>query len=659
MRIISCHIDGFGKLVNLDYEFAPTLNSICQPNGWGKTTLAVFIKAMLYDIQDVRKDSICDNEYDKYKPFADCVFGGSLIFSQNDKIYRIERTFGRTKDKKSCVVYDQKTNMTTTDYDNTQEIGVQVLGVDVNTYMRSYYLPQNIELTSSDENSSLNSLLAGQSEENYKKALDILDKKRMSYKLKKGRGGLICKLEDKISQLQLDENQARKAQNQVEVFEKQLDFTNQQIKELETQIITLKQKIALSTKQSQQNIYLEHIKTLENKLDELIEQTKSLKESLPLDILDENKISQLMDKNTELIELAQTKLNLDLQPTQTNQKTLSGKSKIAFYALIAMFIACLVGGCVAFVYDTLIGIILIALAFVCSAVSFVIFYNNKLNQNTMYSKQTNDEQTLKNRQAEIEGKIANINEYLSKYFGKICLNYSNEIIALQQKLSLLSQNCKQINELKQEIADYKTEHNLEGKQLSVQNIELLQRQLDLSIAKINALTHDLATEESQIKTYKNLADKLVEIVEQQEYLGEELKKCEEEFTLIDYTSTFLKKAKQELALEYLPKLRQNFKQLINIFTELNFDLDINLTPSFTLLGQTRKYDFLSQGYKDIVKLCSRLALCGCLDNKNNFLILDDPLANMDDDKLVEAKRLLVELSKQYQIIYIVCHSSRS
>ena len=36
MKLISCHIENFGKLSNVDLDFDTGLNDICKDNGWGK-----------------------------------------------------------------------------------------------------------------------------------------------------------------------------------------------------------------------------------------------------------------------------------------------------------------------------------------------------------------------------------------------------------------------------------------------------------------------------------------------------------------------------------------------------------------------------------------------------------------------------------------------
>ena len=48
MKLVSCHIDNFGKISGEDRDFSAGLNCICTDNGTGKSTLASFIKVMLY-----------------------------------------------------------------------------------------------------------------------------------------------------------------------------------------------------------------------------------------------------------------------------------------------------------------------------------------------------------------------------------------------------------------------------------------------------------------------------------------------------------------------------------------------------------------------------------------------------------------------------------
>ena len=50
MRLLRCHIENFGVLSGFDYEFPAGLAVICRENGFGKSTLAAFLKAMFYGL---------------------------------------------------------------------------------------------------------------------------------------------------------------------------------------------------------------------------------------------------------------------------------------------------------------------------------------------------------------------------------------------------------------------------------------------------------------------------------------------------------------------------------------------------------------------------------------------------------------------------------
>ena len=96
MRIIKCHITNFGCYSDKTFDFSAELNSYCLNNGKGKTTLATFIKAMLYSLE---KSSTKSYERKHYKPYSGGVYGGSLEIELDSKKYRIERTFGDSPTK--------------------------------------------------------------------------------------------------------------------------------------------------------------------------------------------------------------------------------------------------------------------------------------------------------------------------------------------------------------------------------------------------------------------------------------------------------------------------------------------------------------------------------------------------------------------------------
>ena len=50
MRLLTCHIENFGKLSDFSYDFADGYNAFVLPNGAGKSTFAAFIRVMFYGL---------------------------------------------------------------------------------------------------------------------------------------------------------------------------------------------------------------------------------------------------------------------------------------------------------------------------------------------------------------------------------------------------------------------------------------------------------------------------------------------------------------------------------------------------------------------------------------------------------------------------------
>ena len=58
MKLIKCSIENYGTLSGFKYEFNDNLNIINEENGFGKSTLASFIKAMFYGLDNAGKSKV-------------------------------------------------------------------------------------------------------------------------------------------------------------------------------------------------------------------------------------------------------------------------------------------------------------------------------------------------------------------------------------------------------------------------------------------------------------------------------------------------------------------------------------------------------------------------------------------------------------------------
>ncbi|MBD5097216.1 MAG: AAA family ATPase [Lachnospiraceae bacterium] len=138
MRIVDCHIENFGKLSDVSYNFDAGLNVICEPNGTGKSTLAAFIKVMLFGFSGEKKRSDLENERKRFKPWQGGIYGGYLTFEYQGKAYKLVRTFGTKEIDDTFALYDNKTNMETNEFSNC--IGEELLMIDESSFCRTVYI---------------------------------------------------------------------------------------------------------------------------------------------------------------------------------------------------------------------------------------------------------------------------------------------------------------------------------------------------------------------------------------------------------------------------------------------------------------------------------------------------------------------------------------
>ena len=190
MKLLRLEIQNFGKFSGYTQDLTDGLNTLCEENGWGKSTLAVFIKAMLYGLPATRKTDLDLNERRKYAPWGGGTFGGSLTFESVKGRFRIERVFGTKEAQDEFRLYDVETNKPSDAYGS--DVGTELFGIDADGFERSAYLSER-SLDTKSENASVLSKLTGLIEDPddigcYDDAQELIDKRRRRYEVKGGRG---------------------------------------------------------------------------------------------------------------------------------------------------------------------------------------------------------------------------------------------------------------------------------------------------------------------------------------------------------------------------------------------------------------------------------------------------------------------------------------
>ncbi|MCR5441771.1 MAG: hypothetical protein K6E66_06615, partial [Lachnospiraceae bacterium] len=202
MKLVSCHIDNFGKISGEDRDFSAGLNCICTDNGTGKSTLASFIKVMLYGFsgEKVRKNEY-ENERKFFRPWQGGTYGGNLTFEKDGVNYCIYRTFGTKESEDVLKIMNTETGMA--DHSFEPVPGIALFGIDADSFERTAYVSQQDCATS--VTGDISARIGGVSEKDddmrrYAAADEIL--KKESDRLNPSRAtGLINREENELSKL--------------------------------------------------------------------------------------------------------------------------------------------------------------------------------------------------------------------------------------------------------------------------------------------------------------------------------------------------------------------------------------------------------------------------------------------------------------------------
>lgn len=203
MKLLKCHIVGFGNWKNQTIDFQNGLTSVCEKNGFGKSSLASFIRAMFYGLERVTK---ANNERKRALPFDGSPCGGSLDFEWQGNQYSIERSFiGKTPKDDTLICYKNGIE--------TKELGEipgnVVFGLDLDSFNRTIFIsPTDLEISSSETlNAKMSHFVEGSSDgcdfSSVKESLEELKKKYKPQKSAETKGLLAIetnKIDDLVMQ---------------------------------------------------------------------------------------------------------------------------------------------------------------------------------------------------------------------------------------------------------------------------------------------------------------------------------------------------------------------------------------------------------------------------------------------------------------------------
>lgn len=298
MKLLECHVDNFGKLSNFDYRFSDGLTVIQEPNGFGKSTLAAFIKAMLYGFPRTAGRNVASNERKKYLPWQGGTYGGSLDFEFEGINYRVRRTFGKTAAKDRFSLRDLTNRRESTRF--TEKLGEELFQLDAESFMRSVYMPQtqtqDTAVTTSIQTKLSNLVDNTDDLNNYDSAMEHLRTARSEYRKFRGSGGHIDDIQTQIEQLEQRLTDAETKKEPLAEATSKVEALNAEKAQKEEVLSALREKITKASAQQASQALREQFTGLEKDLHTVESDIRVLDESYPKGYPSKNEVHQQSNK---------------------------------------------------------------------------------------------------------------------------------------------------------------------------------------------------------------------------------------------------------------------------------------------------------------------------------------------------------------------------
>lgn len=621
MKIVSLNIVAFGKLKNINLQFKDGLNVLQNSNGFGKTTLASFIRAMLYGFTYRQVNGIKD--VSRYAPWGSTQkFGGSMMVEHDGVTYRIERFFGATARQESVKFTNEKTGK---EINIETQPGEFLLGLTADSYDRSAYFPQEaVELSSNDNFDARLANLVQNSAEDYDKVQDKLRNYKKNLRYERGNGGKIYELDcekQRLSQQLVNAEIAKRRSAEIdnrlhEIANEKAILSNRQA-EYRDKLAKLQQQVA-------QTQLTDEDRRIRARLYELDEKLSRIPADFDADFARCDALSN---------EIAQIAEHKPPQKRKLNTFIKIGAAVLMLAAIILIVLGMLN------VYSLPLGL---ALGGVCEVVGWVIIIPS-IKKNKKVSKQPNS-----NKRDELLAQYLTI---ARKYVYADGVDYEAVKRALWEAHSGYHGDSREREALLPLLRQPKAEEaNLPEQIDSVNNV----------LTEITQTVNDLSTEAGRLtEERKSLVIDSVAIQDRILSVDEQRKQAEHQYMVADYVSKLLEQAKDNLSSSYLPRLCVRTSELLREVaqSDLSVAVDRNFTVSIRENGQTKPMSEFSRGIREITLLCFRVALSELLyDGAIPFVIIDDALVNFDEGNFLRATTLLKKLAMSAQVIYFTCHN---
>ncbi len=618
MKIEKLKINGYGQLSNREINLSPGINVIKGYNEAGKSTLLSFISSSLYGI-DKNKNGQSISEYNKYKPWNNTNFSGSIVYRLDDSNeYEIYRDFN----SKKTIITDSNLNDLTNGFKTTRK-GVEILeeqiGIDKTTFKNSSISFQKLVV------------------------LDDKDKSQIIQKMT----NLVSTGEENVSYTnivkKLSDRQVKEIGNN--------RTKNKPINEIEEELLKLqkKQEEILDLKYKKDNI-IEDRKKIQDEFSELEKKKNFLTDVREHFLKDADK-----NRNLDIYNNIKQKQDMIMDKKQLKADTITIPAIYPKYKKV-------------FFVESIIALMLIVAYF-----AYEIFYNK-----IVVSKLIQKNKTLIFVLGIILGlaiaigityMIANVKrkkemEKLEKYNREIekeILVLRKDIMDLEKDLEKMQKGSRDSNDRFYRLMKIKYLGKIDNDYLE----EIINKRAgEIAVEtkkvenKYETAIIDLSKIDAENKLLEISENKLAEVVERKENLNSQKEELENYNKSFEIAKELLERSYNEMKDNLGPSFNTRLSYITKKITNGKYnEVKINRNHEIkvkTEWGDIIDLSLLSTGTIEQVNLALRLAILEHITSEKLPIIVDEAFAFYDDQRLCNTIKFLSNEYKDRQIILFTC-----
>lgn len=630
MKIERLELKNFGKFRDASVELKDGLNVLYAPNETGKSTLAGFIRYMLYGFPKNERSSATNpiTTAQRFKPWSGGETAGSMVFSAGNRRVTVVRDGA-----KSIRAYD---TVTTTDIPLTREIGEEMYGLSLDTFESTAFFGQSaLHRVSMEElEDKLKNMVTGADESvSYEKARQALHKAKN--KIDSGRAGALPQLRQEMTDLSYRIEQVRQEQAQLNSLAQECDRLAEQITLLQAE----QEKLSTAMAERQAQIDGEF---KQNK-DVLIKQAEAAAQAEQRAL---ERLGGLTRSDVDRLNLKAQRLTA-LRDVLGQVEEPSLRKKPIWLLILGVLLA--VAGVAVGLAVSVYGLASAGLGAIAVVVYAVLA--GRVKAANAESQGVYERAMVRHQEA------ADLHRSLSQVFGEQP-DYTLAISGLYDDLVTAAEQQMLARQWQEKAAAMDVENfrraDAEYAALVEQKEQVLQSEHRLAVM----IAEKKAQWEERIRHAGSLDLLLSEYNEKQQRQTA----LEQELAAYQLALESLDSAHLEMTHLYAPMLAERtaaFFADMTGKTDRRIAVDVGGKVRVEEKDVARNLHFYSVGTADAVYIALRLALIDMLYVKEKpTLVFDDSFANFDEGRAGEMLELLAKLSEKTQVLYFTCRDPK-